>query len=81
MRARSRGDTRPVSEPQIRRVLALAREAGLVDRDAVAALVARIAGGVEIDGLTREQVQDVFDELERLRAQLPSQEAAEERVA
>ena len=30
MRLRSRGDTRPVSEPQIRRVFALARSAGLV---------------------------------------------------
>ena len=30
MRARSRGDTRPASDPQIRRVFALAREAGLV---------------------------------------------------
>jgi DNA polymerase III epsilon subunit-like protein len=80
MRARSRGDTRPASEPQIRRVFALAREAGLVDPDAVAALVARVAGA-EIDALTHEQVQDVYDELERLRAQLPAEEAAEERVA
>ena len=49
MRARSRGDTRPASEPQIRRVFALAREAGIVgadgavDRDAVAALAVRVA--------------------------------------
>ncbi|HEX6724268.1 MAG TPA: 3'-5' exonuclease [Gaiella sp.] len=76
MRARSRGDTRPASEPQIRRVFALAREAGIVDREGVAALVARVAGGVEIDALTHEQVQDVYDELERLRSELP-----EERVA
>jgi DNA polymerase III epsilon subunit family exonuclease len=81
MRARSRGDTRPASEPQVRRVFALAREAGLVDRDAVSALVARIAGGAEIEALTHEQVQDVYDELERLRSQLPAGEAAEERVA
>ena len=81
MRARSRGDRRPASEPQIRRVFALAREVGVVDGDAVAALVARVAGGVEIDALTHEQVQDVYDELERLRSQLPAEEAAEERVA
>ena len=86
MRARSRGDTRPASEPQIRRVFALAREAGLVgpdgavDRDAVAALVARVAGGAEIDELNHEQVQDVYDELERMRSELPEEPAAE-RVA
>jgi DNA polymerase III epsilon subunit family exonuclease len=81
MRARSRGDTRPASEPQLRRVIALAREAGIVDRDEVAALVARVAGGAEIDALTHEQVQDVYDELERLRAELPTEEPAAERVA
>lgn len=86
MRARSRGDTRPASEPQIRRVFALAREAGIVgidgavDRDAVAALVARIVGSVEIDELSREQVQDVYDELERISSELPEEPAAE-RVA
>jgi DNA polymerase III epsilon subunit-like protein len=81
LRARSRGDRRPASEPQIRRVFALAREAGIVEGDAVAALVGRVAGGVEIDALTHEQVQDVYDELERLRSQLPADEVAEERVA
>lgn len=70
MRLRSRGDTRPASEPQIRRVFGLARSAGLllpdgsVDRDRVAALVARVAGTTEVDSLTREQVQDVYDALE-----------------
>ncbi len=80
MRARSRGDTRPASEPQIRRVFALAREAGLVDPDAVAALVMRIAGVSEIDELNHEQVQDVYDELERMGSELPEEPAAE-RVA
>ncbi len=70
MRLRSRGDTRPASEPQIRRVFGLAHSAGLllpdgsVDRDRVAALVARVAGTTEVDSLTREQVQDVYDALE-----------------
>ena len=86
MRARSRGDTRPASDPQIRRVFALAREAGLVgldggvDRDAVAALVTRVAGGTAIDDLNHEQVQDVYDELERISSELPEEPAAE-RVA
>jgi DNA polymerase III subunit epsilon len=86
MRARSRGDMRPASEPQIRRVFALAREAGLVgldgavDRDAVAALVTRVAGVAEIDELNHEQVQDVYDELEQMASELPEEPAAE-RVA
>jgi DNA polymerase III epsilon subunit family exonuclease len=85
MRARSRGDTRPASEPQIRRVFALAREAGIVgvdgavDRDALAAVVERVSG-VEIDELNHEHVQDVYDELERMRSELPEEPAAE-RVA
>jgi DNA polymerase III epsilon subunit family exonuclease len=72
MRLRTRGDTRPASEPQIRRVFALARVAGLTaadgraDRDKVCGLVHRVAGVDEPDQLNREQVQDVFDELERL---------------
>jgi DNA polymerase III epsilon subunit-like protein len=72
MRLRTRGDTRPASEPQIRRVFALARVAGLTgsdgraDRGKVCELVLRMAGIDEPDGLTREQVQDVYDELERL---------------
>ena len=86
MRARSRGDTRPASDPQIRRVFALAREAelvgrdGAVDRDAVAALVERVAGVAEIDELNHEQVQDVYDELEQMASELPEEPAAE-RVA
>lgn len=72
MRLRTRGDTRPASEPQIRRVFGLARPAGLTgsdgraDRDKVVALVQRIAGIDDPNLLTREQVQDVYDELDRL---------------
>ncbi len=72
MRLRSRGDTRPASEPQIRRVFGLARSAGLVlpdgsaDRDRVVALVERVAGTSEVDALTRAQVQDVYDALDEL---------------
>lgn len=72
MRIRSRGDTRPASEPQIRRVFGLARSAALlcpdgsVDRDRVAILVERVTGTSDVDSLTREQVQDVYDELERV---------------
>lgn len=86
MRARSRGDTRPASDPQIRRVFALAREVGMVgldgavDRDAVAALVERVADVAKIDELNHEQVQDVYDELERMSSELPEEPAAE-RVA
>lgn len=71
MRLRSLGDTRPASEPQIRRVFGLARSAGLlrpdgsVDRDVLVALVERVAGTADVDALTREQVQKVYDELER----------------
>lgn len=71
MRLRSLGDTRPASEPQIRRVFGLARSAGLlrpdgsVDRHAVLALVERVTGMPDVDTLTREQVQAVYDELER----------------
>jgi DNA polymerase III epsilon subunit-like protein len=78
MRLRSRGDTRPASEPQVRRVFGLARAAGLlspdgsVDREAVLALVERVSGVTDVDALTREQVQDVYDELERLIAELPA---------
>jgi len=72
MRLRARGDRRPASEPQIRRVFALARVAGLVapdgraDREQVLALVHRVAGTHDVDSLNREQVQDVYDELERI---------------
>jgi DNA polymerase III epsilon subunit-like protein len=82
MRLRALGGTRPASEPQIRRVFALARVAGLtgaddrVNRSKVCELVDRIAGVAEPDLLTREQVQDVYDELERLIAQNGQQAAA-----
>ncbi|HSS73925.1 MAG TPA: 3'-5' exonuclease [Gaiellaceae bacterium] len=72
MRLRTRGDTRPASEPQIRRVFALARIAGLAgsdgraDRGKVCELILQVAGVDEPDRLTREKVQDVYDELERL---------------
>jgi DNA polymerase III epsilon subunit family exonuclease len=72
MRLRTRGDTRPASEPQVRRVFALARVAGLTgsdghaDRAKVCELILRVAGIDEPDLLTREQMQDVYDELERL---------------
>ena len=74
MRLRSRGDTRPASEPQIRRVFGLARPAGFLladgstDRERVVALVERVAGTADVDTLTRAQVQDVYDELELLIA-------------
>jgi DNA polymerase III epsilon subunit-like protein len=75
MRLRSRGDTRPASEPQIRRVFGLARSAGLVlpdgtaDREQVAALVCDVTGVTDVDALTRAQVQDVYDALEELVAE------------
>jgi DNA polymerase-3 subunit epsilon len=74
MRLRSRGDTRPATERQIRRVFGLARSAGLldpdgaVDRARVVALVERVTGSGDVDSLTREQVQDVFDELSKRAA-------------
>jgi len=82
LRLRSRGDTRPVSERQIRRVFGMARAAGLlgpdglVDRARVVALVERVTGITDLDALTREQVQDVYEELERLIAALPATRAA-----
>ncbi len=78
MRLRSRGDTRPASEPQVRRVYGLARSAGLTlpdgsaDREQVAALVLRVTGVTDIDALTRAQVQDVYDALEALIEQQPA---------
>jgi DNA polymerase III epsilon subunit family exonuclease len=74
MRRRARGDTRPASEPQIRRIFGLARSAGLLgadgggDHDRVLELVERVTGSADADALTRAQVQDVFDELEALIA-------------
>jgi DNA polymerase III epsilon subunit family exonuclease len=82
MRLRSRGDTRPASERQIRRVFGLARSAGLllpagcVDHNQVVALVERVSGTADVDSLTREQVQDVYDALERLIAAPPAKRAA-----
>jgi DNA polymerase III epsilon subunit family exonuclease len=81
MRLRTRGDSRPASEPQIRRVFALARAAGLTtpdgraDRGKVCALLHSIAGVDEPDDLDRERVQDVYDELERLIAENERQAA------
>ncbi len=81
MRLRSRGDTRPASEPQIRRLFGMARSAGLrlpdgsVDRDEVVALVDAGVGTTDVDTLTRAQVQDVYDALEELieqQAALPA---------
>jgi DNA polymerase-3 subunit epsilon len=72
MRLRSAGDTRSASDPQIRRVFALARVAGLigrdghVDPDTVSRLLQRVAGVDDPGRLTREQVQIVYDELEAL---------------
>lgn len=63
-RLRSRGDARPAMEAQIRRVFALGHAAGL-DRAALLALVVGAAGTDDPDSLTREQVQDVFDALDR----------------
>ena len=77
-RLRSRGDTRPASEPQIRRVFGMARSAGVLlpdgtaDRERVVALVRRVAGTDEVESLTRAQVQDVYDELERMIARQPA---------
>ncbi len=71
-RLRSRGDTRPASEPQLRRVYGMARSAGLlgvdgtVDRDQVGALVLEVVGSGDVDALTRSQVQDVYDALDEL---------------
>jgi DNA polymerase III epsilon subunit family exonuclease len=82
LRLRSRGDTRPASERQIRRVFGLARSARMllpsdgVDRTQVVALVQRACGTADVDSLTREQVQDVYDALERVIAMAPVIQAA-----
>lgn len=65
MRLRSRGDTRPASAAQIRRVFALGYRAGL-SREGILGLVARVAGTADADALTREQVQDVYGALTTL---------------
>lgn len=75
MRFRARGDSRPASEPQIRRIFGLSRSAGLlaadgsVDRDRVLELVQQLTGVAEPESLTRAQVQDVFDALDALIAE------------
>ncbi len=62
LRLRSRGDTWPASERQIRRVFGLARSAGLllpdggVDRSQLVSLVQRVSGTADLDSLTRAQV-------------------------
>jgi DNA polymerase III epsilon subunit family exonuclease len=82
LRLRARGDTRPASEPQIRRVFGVARSAGLlrpdggVDRDRVVALVERVTGIADVDALTRAQVQDVYDALDAMIAQQAEMPAA-----
>jgi DNA polymerase III epsilon subunit family exonuclease len=64
MRLRSRGDTRPATAAQIRRVFALGYAAGL-SRDGIVEVVSLVAGTTDVDELTREQIQDVYDALER----------------
>jgi DNA polymerase III epsilon subunit family exonuclease len=70
LRLRARGDRRPASAGQIRRVFALARAAG-VDRFELRQLIARATDRDDVDALTREQVQDVFDVLELLVERAP----------
>ena len=64
MRLRARGDTRPATAAQIRRVFALGYAGGL-SRDGILELTARAAGTADIDALTREQVQAVYDAMEQ----------------
>ena len=66
-RLRSRGDARPATERQIGRVFALGHAAGL-SPEAILELVARVARTPDVDALTREQVQDVYDALALDRA-------------
>jgi DNA polymerase III epsilon subunit-like protein len=74
MRLRARGDTRPASEPQVRRLFGLARAAGFrlpdgrVDRSKTLAFVEHITGVADVDALTRADVQDVYDALEERTA-------------
>jgi len=57
------GDTRPVTEAQLRRLFALQKKAGALDSD-MSALV-RYAGGAErAKDLTREGIQKVFEVIE-----------------
>lgn len=73
MRLRSRGDSRPATAAQIRRVFALGYAAGL-SRDGIVERVRLVAGTADIYALTREQVQDVYDALESTPP--PSERAA-----
>ena len=76
LRLRSRGDTRPATERQIRRVFGLARSAGLapssggVDRDQVVALVQRVAG------TDRRRLADARAGAGRLRRPRPADRGA-----
>ena len=60
----------------------MARSAGLllpdgaVDRQQVVTLVEQVTGIADVDSLNREQVQDVYDALERLIAAPPLTRAA-----
>jgi len=67
MRLRSRGDRRLATAAQIGRVFALGYASGL-SRGGILKLVGGVAGPADIDALTREQVQDVYDALERTTA-------------
>lgn len=67
MRLRSRGDKRPATAAQIRRLFAIGYASGL-SRDGILKLVGVVAGPADVDALTREQVQDVYDALERTTA-------------
>ena len=85
LRLRSRGDTRPASERQVRRVFGLARSAGVLDSDGhvdrcqVNRLVEGVTGVTDVDALTREQVQDVYDVLERVIGAVTVASAGKER--
>ena len=67
MRLRSRGDTRPATAAQIRRVFALGDAVGL-SPDGILSVVGRVVSSADIESLTREQVQLVYDALERSTA-------------
>lgn len=74
MRLRSRGDKRLATAAQIRRVFALGYASGL-SRSGILKLVGVVVGLADIDALTREQVQDVYDALEGTTA-APVEQAA-----
>lgn len=72
MRLRTRGDTRPGlragDSPRLRPWSSRPQHLSgrNVDREKLCELIERVAGIKDADGLTREQVQDVYDKLERL---------------